>query len=115
MPEVLANATEAIIAAWLVDEGAEVQVGQTLAEIETEKAVVEYGAEADGVLVRHLAAPGQTVDVRAPIALLLAPGEVEPDLAELLGDAAPSHAAPSHAAPAPGERVLAASAPAATA
>ncbi|WP_127129397.1 dihydrolipoamide acetyltransferase family protein [Georgenia sp. SYP-B2076] len=97
MPEVLANATEAIIAAWLIEEGTHVAVGDTLAEIETEKAVVEYGAELDGVLARHLAAPGQTVDVGAPIALLLAIGEDEPDLAGLLGNAATPGTASSHA------------------
>jgi pyruvate dehydrogenase E2 component (dihydrolipoamide acetyltransferase) len=41
MPEVLANATEAIIAKWLVEEGAAFTAGQPLAEAETEKALVE--------------------------------------------------------------------------
>ena len=48
MPEVLANAGEAIIQTWLVTEGQEIAVGDPLAEIETEKAVVEYVAEVDG-------------------------------------------------------------------
>ncbi len=45
MPEVLANAGQAVIQTWLVSEGQEITVGDPLAEIETEKAVVEYVAE----------------------------------------------------------------------
>ena len=37
MPEVLAGATEAVLSTWSVAEGAEVAVGDVLAEIETEK------------------------------------------------------------------------------
>ena len=44
MPSVLAGATEAAIATWLIAPGDRVSVGDPLAEIETEKAVVEYGA-----------------------------------------------------------------------
>ncbi|CAM3712672.1 2-oxo acid dehydrogenase subunit E2 [Occultella aeris] len=84
MPEVLANATEGVLATWLVAEGASVRVGQPLAEIETEKAVVEYQAESDGVLGRRLVAAGATVDVGAPIAVLLAPGEDDAVLAAFL-------------------------------
>ncbi|MDZ4046703.1 MAG: biotin/lipoyl-containing protein, partial [Rhodoglobus sp.] len=45
MPEVLAGASEAAIQSWLVEAGQELAVGAPLAEIETEKAVVEYAAE----------------------------------------------------------------------
>ena len=55
MPEVLANATEAIISKWLVEEGASFSAGDVLAEVETDKALVEISAETDGVLGRHLA------------------------------------------------------------
>lgn len=96
MPEVLANTSEAVIQAWLVSVGQEIAVGDPLAEIETEKAVVEYAAEVDGILARLLAEPGSSIAVGDPIALVLAPGETDADVEPaLLGDT------PSAARPAP--------------
>src|SRR4051794_4011341 len=80
MPEVLANATEAVIQSWLVAEGQEVEVGDPLAEVETEKAVVELVAEVAGMLARLIAEPGATIAVGDPIAIVLAPGEIDADL-----------------------------------
>ena len=51
MPSVLAGASEAAINKWLVAEGGAVVVGEPFAELETEKAVVEYNAEIGGILV----------------------------------------------------------------
>lgn len=93
MPEVLANTTEAAIQSWSVAVGDEVAVGQPLAEIETDKAVVEYAAEVSGTVLRLLVAEGDLVDVGAPIAVVGEPGETPPD-------AAPAPAATSTAAPA---------------
>jgi pyruvate dehydrogenase E2 component (dihydrolipoamide acetyltransferase) len=80
MPEVLANAGQAVIQAWLVSEGQEITVGDPLAEIETEKAVVEYVAEVNGILGRLIAVPGMTIAVGEPIAVVLAPGETDADI-----------------------------------
>ncbi|GAB7069075.1 2-oxo acid dehydrogenase subunit E2 [Mycobacterium hodleri] len=91
MPEVLANATEAVIQSWLVTEGQEIKVGDALAEVETEKAVVELAAEVAGVLARLIAEPGATIAVGDPIAIVLAPGESDADLdAEPPADPAPA-------------------------
>ena len=88
MPEVLANTSEAVIQAWLVEVGQEIAIGDPLAEIETEKAVVEYAAEVDGILTRLIAEPGATIAVGDPIALVLAPGETAADIEPgLLGGA----------------------------
>jgi pyruvate dehydrogenase E2 component (dihydrolipoamide acetyltransferase) len=76
MPEVLANVTEAAIQAWLVAVGDSVAVGQPLAEIETDKAVVEYAAETAGTVLELLIAEGDSVDVGAAIAVMGEPGEV---------------------------------------
>jgi pyruvate dehydrogenase E2 component (dihydrolipoamide acetyltransferase) len=93
MPEVLANATEAAIQGWLVAEGDTITVGQPLAEIETEKAMVEYNSEVAGVLVRLLVGEGDSVDVGAPIGVIAAAGEVDVDIAALLaGEAGASGA-----------------------
>jgi pyruvate dehydrogenase E2 component (dihydrolipoamide acetyltransferase) len=75
MPEVLANTSEAIIQTWLVSVGQEINVGDPIAEIETEKAVVEYAAEVAGVLAQLIAEPGVTIAVGEPIAVVGAPGE----------------------------------------
>jgi pyruvate dehydrogenase E2 component (dihydrolipoamide acetyltransferase) len=75
MPEVLANTGEAIIQTWLVSVGQEISIGDPIAEIETEKAVVEYAAEVEGVLAQLIAEPGTTIAVGEPIAVVTAPGE----------------------------------------
>ena len=84
MPEVLANATEAIISKWLVEEGAAFTIGQPLAEAETEKALVEVPAEIDGILGRKLVKVGATISVGAPIAVILDIGETVADVEKIL-------------------------------
>jgi pyruvate dehydrogenase E2 component (dihydrolipoamide acetyltransferase) len=100
MPEVMANATEAVIAAWLVEEGQPFLAGEVLAEIETEKALVELTAEADGILGRQLARPGATTAVGAPIAVLVRAGETDAEIAAAVNEAAPVHATASPGEPA---------------
>jgi len=87
MPEVLANATEAIIAKWIIKEGDSFSVGQVIAEVETEKALVEVPAESDGILGKYLALEGASIQVGAPIAILLAGGEGQADIEKLVAEA----------------------------
>jgi pyruvate dehydrogenase E2 component (dihydrolipoamide acetyltransferase) len=75
MPEVLANTSEAAIQNWLVQPGDSVVVGSPLAEVETEKAVVEYAAETGGTVLTLLVSEGQLVAVGEPIALIGDPDE----------------------------------------
>jgi pyruvate dehydrogenase E2 component (dihydrolipoamide acetyltransferase) len=77
MPSVLAGATEATIATWLVAPGDAVTAGQPIAEIETEKALVEYAAEESGTVARLVLAAGDTAEIGAPILILLADGETD--------------------------------------
>lgn len=84
MPEVLANATEAILSKWLVNEGSSFTAGQPIAEVETEKALVEVTSEVDGILGRYLANDGASISVGAPIAVLLDKGETESDIEKVL-------------------------------
>ena len=85
MPSVLAGATEAAIASWLVAPGDTVSVGDPLAEIETEKAVVEYGAEEAGVVGRIVLAAGEHGAIGAPIVVLVKDGETDADIDAALG------------------------------
>lgn len=75
MPEVLANSGEAIIQTWLVTVGQEIAIGDPIAEIETEKAVVEYAAEVEGIIAQLVVEQGATIAVGEPIAVVAAPGE----------------------------------------
>jgi len=107
MPEVLAGATEAVLAKWMISEGQEVAVGDVLAEIETEKANVDYQAEEQGMLARVLIQPGQSVEVGTPIAVFSAAGETADDIDAALaaagGSVNPAESAPEAvSAPAPG-------------
>jgi pyruvate dehydrogenase E2 component (dihydrolipoamide acetyltransferase) len=103
MPEVLAGAEEAAIQTWLTAPGAVVAVDQPLAEIETDKAIVEFSAERAGTIGRLLAAEGDSVAVGDPILVLLAEGEGEGDIEPALDAAGLTDAAAgsSSSAPAP--------------
>lgn len=102
MPEVLAGAAEAVISQWMIQEGQEVAVGDTLAEIETEKANVDYQAEEQGRLARVLIKPGETVEVGAPIAVFAAAGDTDDDIEAALAAAGGADAPAAAAAePAP--------------
>jgi pyruvate dehydrogenase E2 component (dihydrolipoamide acetyltransferase) len=99
MPEVLANATEAVISKWLIAEGASFTSGEPIAEVETEKALVEVPAEGDGILGKYIAGNGAHVQVGAPIAVLLSPGEGQADIDKALAESGAQVAAPVVAAP----------------
>ena len=86
MPEIAANTTHARLETWTVNEGDPVSQGDLLAEIETEKAMVEFKAETGGILHRRLVEPGKDVAVGSPIAVLRSVDEDEVDLEALLGD-----------------------------
>src|SRR4029453_2041993 len=102
MPEVLANTSEAIIRTWLVSVGQQIAVGDPLAEIETEKALVEYAAEVEGILARLIAEPGSSIAVGDPIAVVLARGETDADIDPNLLGATPAPAATPVPAATPG-------------
>ena len=66
------------IVQWLKQEGDPVTKGETLVEIETDKAIVEIEALADGVLAGVKAAEGDEIPVGETIAWIVAPGEEPP-------------------------------------
>lgn len=87
MPAALAGVTEAAIQTWVAQPGQTVAIGDVLAEIETEKAVVEYAAEVAGTVGRLLVPEGDTIDVGAPIAVILDAGEGDDAIARALAAA----------------------------
>src|SRR5579862_5643995 len=80
--------------AWRKQEGDRVVKGEPLLEIETDKAVVEVEAPADGILAGIKASAGEDIPVGQTIAWIVAPGEAVPTATE---SAAPAARAGSHA------------------
>ncbi len=76
MPALSPTMEEGTLAKWLVKEGDTVSAGDLLAEIETDKATMEFEAVDEGVVGKILVAEGsQGVKVNTPIAVLLEEGE----------------------------------------
>ena len=73
---------------WLKSEGDQVKNGETLAEVETDKAVMELVARGEGVLRKQLAAEGDTAPVGQLIAVIAAPDENIDELVAGAGGAA---------------------------
>ena len=84
MPGVLADATEAVLSKWLLEEGASFKTGDPIAEAETEKAIVEIPAERDGVIGKHLVKNGATAKVGEPILVILDSGEGKDQIEKIL-------------------------------
>jgi pyruvate dehydrogenase E2 component (dihydrolipoamide acetyltransferase) len=98
MPEVSANATEAVLGEWSFAESQPFAADDSLAVIETDKAAVEIEAEADGVVLKLLVTPGSSVEVGAPIAVLGEPGEVVDDMDAILAELGVEERTPSRPA-----------------
>ena len=77
---------EGTVVRWLKAEGAPVQNGEAIAEIETDKAVVEFESYAAGVLSKILVAEGTTVPVGQVIAVVGAEGEVDAETSAPVAD-----------------------------
>lgn len=75
LPSLSAGMEDAVIANWLKSEGDTVAAGEILAEVETDKATMEFEAESAGVLGRIIVPAGERADVNAVIAVLLVDGE----------------------------------------
>ncbi len=82
MPALSPTMEEGTLAKWLVKEGDAVSSGDLLAEIETDKATMEFEAADEGVVASILVAEGtEGVKVNTPIAVLIGEGEDSSDIA----------------------------------
>ncbi|MGC6484884.1 MAG: pyruvate dehydrogenase complex dihydrolipoamide acetyltransferase [Candidatus Puniceispirillales bacterium] len=110
MPALSPTMTEGTLSRWLVKEGDEVRSGDVIAEIETDKALMEVEALDDGKVSRIMVAEGsENVAVGAAIAEILAEGEEAGDLP--VAPVAPAAAEPPAAAPDPAHEPASAPAP----
>lgn len=83
MPKLTDTMEEGVVLTWKRHEGDRVEAGDVLAEIETDKAVMDLEAFASGTLRRLLAQEGDTVKAEALIAVIAEPDE---DIAAALAD-----------------------------
>jgi pyruvate dehydrogenase E2 component (dihydrolipoamide acetyltransferase) len=116
MPALSPTMEEGTLAKWLVKEGDEVKSGDILAEIETDKATMEFEAVDEGKIAKILVPEGTDgVKVGAPIAIMAGEGEdaSAAPAAALKADTAPPAPPKAPAAPKPDETPKASSAPAA--
>ena len=76
MPALSPTMEEGKLVKWLVREGDKIQAGDIIAEIETDKAVMEYESVDDGIIGRLLFPDGaEGIKINTPIALILQDGE----------------------------------------
>ena len=108
MPQMGYDMQEGTIVRWLKDEGASVQMGEAIAEIETDKAIVEFESYADGTLRMILISEGSTVPVGRTIAVVAEEDEELSGYASAISqvdepqaDAAPEEDMPPAASPEP--------------
>jgi pyruvate dehydrogenase E2 component (dihydrolipoamide acetyltransferase) len=85
MPKLSDTMEEGTLLAWRKREGDPVRRGEVLAEIETDKADMEYESYAEGTLAKLLVPPGTTEPVGTPIAILALPGESVEEVARVAG------------------------------
>jgi pyruvate dehydrogenase E2 component (dihydrolipoamide acetyltransferase) len=76
MPRLGVTMTEGTVLGWLKEVGDEVEVGEPLFEVQTDKVNMEAESLFGGVLLEKLAEPGQVLPVGAPVGIIGRPGEV---------------------------------------
>src|SRR5882757_477722 len=111
MPALSPTMEEGKLAKWLVKEGDTVKSGTILAEIETDKATMEFEAVDEGKIGKILVPEGsEGVKVNAPIAVLLEEGESADTVVDIsaamkdIGAAVKAEVAPAAKAEAPAEK-----------
>ena len=98
LPKLSPTMEEGTLTSWAKAEGDEVEIDELLAEVETDKAVMEFRSFDAGVLLKILVPEGETVVADYPVAIIGKAGE---DIADLIKEAEAKMAASGGAAAAP--------------
>ncbi|GBF37431.1 pyruvate dehydrogenase complex dihydrolipoamide acetyltransferase [Leptospira johnsonii] len=98
MTQLSPTMSEGVLVKWLKKKGDSVAIGEILAEVETDKAVMEMEAFDSGVLLEILAQEGAKLPVGAPVAIIGKAGE---DITSLLSEAKSRSSASATSTPAP--------------
>src|SRR5215510_8162960 len=97
LPKLSPTMEEGVLVRWVKKKGDAVQPGDLVAEVETDKANMDFNLEDEGVLLELLVKEGETVKLGAPVAILGKQGE---DVSALLAQAKGGGTKPAVAAPA---------------
>ncbi len=84
MPKLGFDMAEGLLVRWVKQVGENINKGDVLAEIETDKATVEVESSASGVVLSHIVEQGTIVPVNAPIAVVGQAGEVVSDQSSVI-------------------------------
>src|SRR3954470_1250977 len=90
MPRLSPTMEEGVLAKWTKNEGDKIAPGDIIAEVETDKANMDFPLEDEGVLLKRLVPEGTTVKLGAPVAIL---GEAGEDISQVLAEAGQGSAA----------------------
>src|SRR5687767_15177774 len=75
LPKLSPTMEEGVLAKWHRKEGDKVSPGDVIAEVETDKANMDFPLEDEGTLLKLLVKEGDTVKLGAPVAIVGEPGE----------------------------------------
>lgn len=78
MPKLSDTMNEGTLAKWMINEGETIKIGQVVADIETDKATMEYASPFEGKVLKLIVATGQKVPLSSPLAVILEEDEEEP-------------------------------------
>jgi len=95
LPKLSPTMEEGVLVRWTKKEGDKVSPGDLVAEVETDKANMDFNIEDDGVLLKLLVKEGDTVKLGAPVAIIGKAGE---DVSALVAEAAKQTAGSAPAA-----------------
>ncbi len=84
LPKLSPTMEEGVLVRWVKKEGDAIEPGDLVAEIETDKANMDFNIEDEGVLLKLLVAEGETVALGAPVAIL---GQAGEDISALVAEA----------------------------
>ncbi|HET6612197.1 MAG TPA: pyruvate dehydrogenase complex dihydrolipoamide acetyltransferase [Kofleriaceae bacterium] len=108
LPKLSPTMEEGVLVKWAKKEGDSVEPGDLVAEVETDKANMDFNLEDEGTLLKLLVAEGDTVKLGAPVAIL---GETGEDIAALIAEAQAQGNGQPAAAPSPAPAPTPAKAP----
>lgn len=94
LPRLSDTMEEGVVAKWLIKEGDKVKRGQVIAEIETDKATMEFESFDAGTVLKLVAGEGETLALGSPIAVLGKAGEDPSEALALAGGGASSATKP---------------------
>jgi len=111
MPKLGFDMAEGTLVNWIKKVGDNINRGEVIAEIETDKATIEIESNASGTILQLLAQPGDAVPVGATIAYVGQPGEQPAGSAPAAAPAPTAAAAPAAHLPAPAQPAVPARVP----